>query len=95
MVYHLDGLNVTHADREAAVAWVCAKDKGYPTLQEAFAAHRQAALLEGVRIGLEAAEQDALTWFPAGTEGKHVSGGVVGSIRALDPAEVLARNGGA
>jgi hypothetical protein len=64
-------------------------------ITKAFAAHRQAALLEGVRIGLGAAAQDALTWFPAGTEGRHVSGGVVGSIRALDSAAVLARHEGA
>jgi hypothetical protein len=56
---------------------------------------RQAALLEGVRIGLAAAADDAATWFPEATTGKYRAGGVVGSIRSLDPVTVLARHGGA
>ena len=64
-------------------------------ITKAFAAHRQAALLEGVRIGLAAAADDAVTWFPEATTGKYRAGGVVGSIRALDHATVLARHGGA
>ena len=64
-------------------------------LNEAFTTHRQAALLEGVRIGLEAAARDALTWFPNGQDERHHKGGVVASIRSLDPAAVLARHGGA
>jgi hypothetical protein len=51
---------------------------------------RQAALLEGVRIGLEAAADDAETWFPEATTGKYRAEGVVGSIRSLQPVSVPA-----
>ena len=81
-------------DRDAADKWAHAEDNRDAMIQ-AFAAHRQAALLEGVRIGLAAAADDAVTWFPEATTGKYRAGGVVGSIRALDHATVLARHGGA
>ena len=61
---------------------------------EAMTPEQHAALLEGIRMGIEAAANEAQQWFPAGTVDTHPNGGVVGSIRALDPGAVLAGQGG-
>jgi hypothetical protein len=61
-------------------------------LNEAFAAHRQAALLEGVRIGLEA----AMKAINAKCEhSQNNRGWAYVDVSNLDPATVLARHGGA
>lgn len=99
--------DVTQADRDAAAQYLSYDDtadlmrwsipdhlKDFQCLSEWFAAHRQAALLEGIRFGLDAAAADALTWFPADSATAQRSGGVVASIRALDPAVVLAAHRG-
>jgi hypothetical protein len=44
--------------------------------------------------GHAAVADDAVTWFPEAATGKYRAGGVVGSIRSLDPVTVLARHGG-
>ena len=80
-------------------------------LNEAFAAHRQAALLEGVRIGLEAAAKMADEWRDENRknvsksehsnmsdmlEGAAIEcNALAGEFRKFDPAAVLARQGGA
>ena len=53
-----------------------------------------AAIEHGIRMGLDAASDDALTWFPEVTTGQYRAGGVPASIRALDPAAILAQSAG-
>ena len=71
-------------DRDAADKWAHAEDTRDAMIQ-AFAAHRQAALLEGVRIGLAAAA-DELSMQSCCCSF---------DVMALDPATVLARHGDA
>ena len=50
-------------------------------------AHVEAEREAAAKAALEAAAQDAETWFPFDTNKKYKSFGVVASIRAIDPAQ--------
>ena len=54
----------------------------------------EALVLHGIELGLCAAADDAAQWFPARTAAHHPASGVVGAIRALDPAAILAQSAG-
>ena len=93
-------------DRDAADKWAHAEDNRDAMIQ-AFAAHRQAALLEGVRIGLAAAAKMADEWRDENRknvskrrhsnmsdmlEGAAIEcNALAGEFRKFDPATILAR----
>ena len=53
-----------------------------------------AAIEHGIRMGLDAAADDAQTWFPLPSTTPYQKSAVVESIRALDPDAILAQSAG-
>lgn len=71
---------ITQADRDAADAWWMHREHDERDLPAYFARHREAAMLEGARLALDAAE------FAFVAPGVWTSPWKV--IRALNPAEI-------
>lgn len=87
-------IEVTQADRDAANryrhevtkrAFNGDKQRWAEYLDEAFAAHRQAALIEGARLRIEAAAGEGMRTVLAASLSKYV----FDAIRALEPEAVV------
>ena len=89
-------VDVTQADLDAAKAlcdyfcWVTIPDD----VVQAFAAHRKAALLEGVRLGLEAASSAVIGYIHPDYPRPPGEPFASAQVKAIDPAAVLATRGG-
>ena len=70
------------------------RDGALRTISMHLAAHRQAALLEGVRIGLEAAAEAAVGYIYPDYPRLPGEPFASAQIQAIDPATVLAQHGG-